>query len=441
MSGPGTFFGIEIGRRGLQAERRAMDTVGHNLANANTEGYSRQEAVHLATDPYSNPVLNQELLPGQLGTGVEINMIRRFRDLYLDNQWRDVASSEGYWNGLDEALKMVEIFFQEPSAKHGIQNLIGKFFNYWEDLNNTPHDIGVKAAVREAAVELTDTIRQTYTQIEDVYHDIDSMINDKVARINSITQQITEVTTAIARVIGLGEQPNDLLDKRDLLLDELGQIGSVTVANSADGYISVSLYGQELVAMDNSKRDITRADVDDWVALNQEAGMLMGYVHSLEKIEGYMAMLDELALGLTSTVNTLHATGGYPDFFNASGASDFDLTDEVKQELSNVNGAQALYIGGMRTELTMEGNTATFEQFYSSLVAIIGADKQGSEDRLETQKAVMKQVNNLRESLIGVSTDEELTKMIQYQYAYQSSARVVTVMDTLLDTLINRTAV
>jgi len=441
MSGPGTFFGIEIGRRGLQSERQSMEVVGHNLSNANTEGYSRQEAVHVATDPYCNPVFNQELVPGQIGTGVEISYIRRFRDLYLDNQWRDVASSEGYWEGLNDALKKVEVYFQEPSEESGLQSLIGKFFNAWEDLNSTPQDIGVKAAVREAAVELTDTIRQTYAQISDVREYIDSIINDKVARVNSITQQITEVSDAIARVIDLGQQPNDLLDKRDLLLDELGKLGSVTVVNSSDGYVSVSLYNQELVTIDNNRADITREDADGWAGENLETGMIVGYINSLDYIDKYMSMMNELALGLTNTVNTLHATGGYPNFFTATGAADFDLSAEVKAEISKVNGEQALNIGGKRTDLTMSGNTTTFEGFYRGLTSMVGADTQGSADRLGTQNAVKEQVNNLRESLIGVSTDEELTKMIQYQYAYQSSARVVTVMDTLLDTLINRTAV
>ncbi|MDF9409134.1 flagellar hook-associated protein FlgK [Pelotomaculum isophthalicicum JI] len=445
MSGPGTFFGLEIGRRGLTSERRALDVVGHNLSNANTDGYSRQEAVHVATDPYCNPVLNQELIPGQIGTGVEISYIRRYRDLYMDNQWRDVASSEGYWEGLNESLKKVEAAFPEPDETNGLQTLIGKFFNAWEDLNNNPQDIGSKAAVREAGAELTTTFRQTYTQLSDVRQNVDSLINDKVDRINSLTQQITEVSTAIARIIDLHEQPNDLLDKRDLLLDELSKLGPVTVENSSDGYVSVSLYGQELVAMDNSKVDITRADAEGWAASNTETGMLVGYINALDKVDNYMAMMDELALGLTDTVNALHATttssGTYPDFFTATGAADIDLSAEVKSAITNVNGDKALDIGGLRTDLTMLGNTATFESYYRGLTTMVGADTQGSADRLGTQNAVMDQVNNLRESLIGVSSDEELTKMIQYQYAYQSSARTVTVMDSLLDTLINRMAV
>ncbi|MCG9968004.1 flagellar hook-associated protein FlgK [Pelotomaculum terephthalicicum JT] len=445
MSGPGTFFGLEIGRRGLQAERQALEVVGHNLSNASTEGYSRQEAVHEATDPYCNPVLNQKLLPGQIGTGVEITYIRRYRDLYMDNQWRDVACSQGYWEGLNESLKKVEAAFPEPDEEYGLQTLIGKFFNAWEDLNNTPQDIGPKAAVREAGAELATTFRQTYMQLSDVRNNIDSVIDEKVARINSLTQQITEVSTAIARIIKLGEQPNDLLDKRDLLLDELGKIGRVTVENSADGYVSVSLYGQELVAFDNSRVDITRADAEGWAATNPETGMLVGYFDALDKVDEYMSMMDELALGLTNVVNALHATttasGTYPDFFTATGAADFNLSADVQSAITNVNGDMALDIGGLRTDLTMLGNTATFEGYYRGLTTMIGADTQGSADRLGTQNAVMTQVDNLRESLIGVSTDEELTKMIQFQYAYQSSARTITVMDELLDTLINRTAV
>lgn len=445
MSGPGTFFGLEIARRGIQAERYALDVTGHNLTNAGTEGYSRQEAVHAATEPYSLPVFNQKLQEGQLGTGVEISQVRRFRDLYLDNQWREVAGTEGYWEGLEDTLKKVEAVFPEPT-EHGMQNTIAKFFNTWHDLNSAPQDIGIKAAVREAAFELTVTFRQTHAQLSDVRQNIDNLVNEKVARINTITQEITEVSTAIAKVKALGQQPNDLLDKRDLLLDELGKLGRLSMSNSDEGYVSVTLYDQELVSIENNRSAITREDAEGWAGESQETGMVAGYIVSLGKIDDYTAMLDELAVGLTNTVNTLHAVGGGKNFFAATGAADFNLHEDVTDQpgesrIANVNGNQALYIAGKRTELTMLGNTTTFEGFYRGLTTIIGADMQGAADRLGTQGAVKEQVNSMRESLTGVSTDEELTKMLQYQYAYQASSRVVTVMDSLLDTLINRTAV
>lgn len=446
---PGTFFGIEIGRRGLQASQRGLNVVSHNLTNASTPGYTRQDAVLVASDPYCRPIWNKASKPGQLGTGVEVPFVRRYRDQYLDNQWREVASAAGYWTAMNEALTRAEAVFPEPDEEYGLQVLIGDFFNTWSDMNNEPGS-GVQAAVVAAGFQLATTISQAYAQLDDVRQNVDSMINEKVERINSLTQQIVEVTDAIAYVIFVGEQPNDLLDKRDLLLDELGTLGKITVEASNEGYVSVSLFGTELVAMDNSKVDITRADAEVWAANNQENGMLLGYIDGLAKVEEYMGMLDTLALGIVEEVNAIHNTDppevDYPDFFVATGAADLRLSDEMQASETNINPDVGLAIFRLREKMTMlpnalGENTLSFEGYYRALTTKIGADTEGSISRLGTQTAVMKQINDLRDSVISVSTDEELTKMIQFQYAYQAASRIVTVMDELLDTLINRTAV
>jgi flagellar hook-associated protein 1 FlgK len=153
-----TFFGIEIARRGLQAHRRSMDTTGHNIANANTPGYSRQEAVHTASHPHSVPSLNRQMNPGQLGSGVSVDFIRRIRNEYLDNQYRDNAATEGFWQAKLDVAQQTELIFPEPSGR-GVQSVMLNFFNDWHELNNNPQDAGVKAAVRESGLELASIFR------------------------------------------------------------------------------------------------------------------------------------------------------------------------------------------------------------------------------------------------------------------------------------------
>lgn len=566
MFGPGTFFGIEISRRALQAEQQALSVVSHNMANAGNTGYTRQEAVHVASDPYCNAVLNQNVTYKQLGSGVEISYVRRYRDAYVDNQWRDVAGSLGYWQGLNSVLGKVEILFAEPdndaTEKTGLQNLIGKFFGAWEDLNNGSNNEGVKAAVSEWGEALTRAVRETYAQLEDVKSNTETMVEDSIGRVNEIVAQIQDVSKSINRVLMLGETPNDLLDKRDLLLDELSQLGVMETHTNypENGFIGITICGVELLNGNNEKTvELTLDNANDWRDKQDppaQKSALIGYLTALDDIEGYLADLNELAVGFIQSFNYLHNDGNHPNFFQGTGASSFYLSEEVKASVTNINSAKAIDIAGLRGELTMSpkdeteivgsvtsldlkvgeingggivfdingervkvtfsdvtnelgvveqinavlgnagkaswdngGNlvicnttsqsskieimeiidvpdgpdtdptnvsvmlgikvgysatveyTTTLEGFYNALVTRIGADTAASADRLNTQQYVMAQVDDLRESLIGVSEEDELVKTIQYQRSYEASSRMITVMDSLLDTLINRTAV
>lgn len=557
MFGPGTFFGIEISRRALQAEQQALNVVSHNLANAGNTGYTRQEAVHVASLPYCNAVLNQNVTYKQLGSGVEISYVRRFRDSYVDNQWRDVAGSLGYWQGLNSVLSKVEILFPEPdnnaTMKTGLQNLIGTFFGAWEDLNNDTQNEGVKAAVSEWGEALTRAVREAYAQLQDVKNNTETLVEDSIDRINEIIEQIQDVSKSINRVLMLGETPNDLLDKRDLLLDELSQLGVMEVQTNYpdNGFVGITICGMELLNGNNEKTaDLTLDDVEDWRGKQDppaQKGALIGYLTALDDMEDYLGALDELALGFIQSFNYLHNDDDYPDFFQGTDASSFYLSDAVKESVTNINSAKAIDIAGLRGDLTMspkgetelvgtaslnslatggiangsklvidingnelevvfkdvstaddvvkqinkvlgnageasldaDGNlvisnttrqsskieitfinddvkaalgmelydsatieyTTTLEGFYNALVTKIGADTAASADRLKTQQYVMAQVDDLRESLIGVFEEDELVKSIQYQRSYEASSRMISVMDSLLDTLINKTAV
>lgn len=429
MSGPGTFFGLEIARRGMQAGRSAMDVTGHNLANVDTPGYSRQETVQMTTDPYALMVFNQKGTPEHMGTGVMAEKIRRVRDEFLDDSIRNIFSTTAQWESMDAVLRKVEVLFPEP-GENGMQGIIGEFFNNWHELNSSPQARGVRSAVREAAGNLTHAFRQTYQQVENEKSITLGRIEEKVNRVNAIATEVAYLNDTIVSAISLGKQPNDLMDKRDVLLDELATIADIRVEKDASGQVAVMVSGNYIVNGDNE------VDAFDGPPVND--GALAGLEAAIEKIEDLQAQLDELAEAFIEVVNGWHEKDGFPAFFTGSGAADFELSDEIKSNLNNINSYQALNIAGMRTELTMSGGTATFENFYAGMVTGLGADVQSTKGMLDSQKLIREQNENMRQSVMGVSTDEELTRMIQFQYAFQASARVVTVMDEMLDTLINR---
>lgn len=475
-----TFFGLEIARRGLMAGRSAMDVTAHNLANASTEGYTRQEPVFSATDPYTLPNLSQRLLPGQLGTGTEVSKIRRVRDEFLDNQLRAAESEDGFWQARQDALQKVEALFPEPSEDTGLGAVLARFFDSWHELNNDPNDPGLKAAVKEAGEELAVQFRHLYQQLEGIRSSQEDDIILKAKRINEIAEELGGLNKAISLVVANGNQPNDLLDRRDALLDELAGIidvdvdfqdngtVAVTIANSATSVSLVSQHGDfNHIDLDGGRDDLFNATDDkltlkildssggsagDLAITDDAAGYkLPGSLAGAESARwgiaskdgtgnlngGYLYQLNELAKTIIDKVNSLH---GVVAFFSGSGAADIDLNSSIKNDVNYVNGEAALEIAQLREDSTaMSG--VTFEAYYRGLVSGIGADNDGSGHQADTAKAVLDQLKNLRQSVAGVSLDEELTRLTQFQYAYQASARVVTVLDSMLDTIINRMGV
>ncbi|RKO66897.1 flagellar hook-associated protein FlgK [Desulfofundulus salinus] len=492
---PGTFFGLEIARRGLLTHRTAMDITGHNVANASTPGYTRQEAVIAATDPYANPTLGGKLLPGQLGTGVEATMIRRIKNEYLDVQARDSISSREYWQVQEEIFGRIEAVFPEPVAS-GIASTLTRFFNTWHDLNNTPQDPGVKAAVAETGGELATMMREAYQQLNDISISIlkiDSggnvtggQLKDQVDAVNEILRQIRELTESIKRVYAQGNQPNDLLDRRDLLLDRLAEYGPVSVTHLTDGgkptgEINLTFFGVDVISADvtvsleysaGSPEEVKlqiggkEVSLTDYPASLPKVGGLAGLEEVRSRISGYMYNLDELSQALASTIKQVLNHGHEPpqiDFFTGSlgdKSDPFAVNPEIMKDPTKIDGTNALYVARLAT-IGMDGTagyklgedaggnpvevdladlgSATFNEYFNALLADIGARSGSASDMAESRRTVAEQVESLRQSVSGVNLDEELSRLIQYQYGYQACARVLAAIDEMLDYLINRT--
>jgi flagellar hook-associated protein 1 FlgK len=440
----GTFFGIEIAKRAMQANQRALNITGHNIANMSTAGYTRQEAVFGASLPITDSVLTQSGTPAALGSGVDLADIRRVRDGYLDSQARDNLSEIGYLQALQGALNRVESVFPE-TTDNSLQNLIGNFFASWSDLSQNPDSLAVKRTVRDAADALAGGIRLAYASLGNIDQDLqDTLLNSQtgqIRQINDLTTHLAKLNQDIVKATSIGATSSDLLDQRDQLLEKLAGLMKVAVTQEQDG--SVTVIAGEKVLVDGPGGQSNALVEDDLGSLIPDPGGAVGaLIDARTKIAGYQAGLNELAEALTREVNDLNGLdNGGVGLFKAgeeSPASDLNLSDEVRSDSTYVNGRESLNIAMLREKLTISGGSETFESFYQGeLIADIAASARNAEDGLTARKAVREQLDSLRGSISGVSLDEEITKMMQYEYAYSAAARVIQVIDDMLATLLH----
>lgn len=216
----GLFDTFTIAKRGLNVQQSAINTTSHNIANANTEGYSRQRAVAETTRPFGGTSKFDSCSVGQVGTGAEITSIQRIRDYFIDYQVRSESGTSGYYTQRNETLSKVEDVFGEPSDT-GIQELINKFFTAFQEVSKSPDKSDVKTVALQNASSLADALNYTYNQLEKSCEDSQSLLQSNVVDVNSYLDQINELNKQIRRVSAVGQTPNDLMDKRDNLLDQL----------------------------------------------------------------------------------------------------------------------------------------------------------------------------------------------------------------------------
>jgi flagellar hook-associated protein 1 FlgK len=240
------FFSLEIGRRALLTHQTALSITGHNIANADTPGYSRQVAEIVTSNPWHAPAMNQSGKAGQLGTGVDIAAINRIRDEFIDAQIRHENRADGYWAAMQETLSQIEVIINEPS-EDGLRAAMDMFWESWQDLVANPESEAVRTVTLQRGMALADAIKHTYQQLSDLRFDVNSQVTVKVDEINSLALQIADLNRQIMAIGIAGKQPNDLMDKRDLLIDQLSRIADVTLDIDCHNMVSLRLGGSMLV--------------------------------------------------------------------------------------------------------------------------------------------------------------------------------------------------
>lgn len=571
---PGTFLGLETARRGVQVHQNALEITGHNLTNASTPGYSRQEAVLRVTDPYTNPSFNS-VTPGQFGTGVEVNSIRRIRDEYLDFQVRRSTTDAGYWESQISIKQRAEALFpdlvSDPDTEYpvGINHNMTEFFTAWMKVNLETTSEGSKSAVVEYGDKLAVLMNTTYNQLTsieetveqpqiDVYAnkvtsstgpdklttggaytgntdqtylvritgdngteataaeystddgntwttvttvtsgviDVGSGItidassgfdgvgadlteyqfnvyanytsgqmSDQVEDINDILVQIRDLTDSIEKVYKLGQQPNDLLDERDRLLEELSSFGQVQVTfgtsqgmptgelteltflgkdvKSAGTKLSLATDGGKILLQVsgglNNGETVNLTDNSSDISLG---GSLLGLEQSRLDLIDHKAILNDIAINLRDKIEAVNNTppvASCPDFFQGDLVTGtFKVNPALVSNPELIDGDKAGDISNIREVDISNEKPYTFEEYYALLTTEVGGGAKNVFDMATNQAIVGNQITALRNSVSGVNVDEEITKMIQFEYGFQASGRVVSAIDEMLDVIINR---
>lgn len=512
-----TFHGLETAKRSLFTQQAALSTTGHNIANANTVGYSRQVVNITASRPIEASGLMSSSAPGQLGTGVEFTSITRMREKFLDDQYRNENKSYGNWTIQAGTMDKLEAIINEPSDT-GIRKVLDNFWKSWSDLAKDPDNVTGRKIVKENAMALSNAFNFTNKQLQDLQNDLSSNIEVKSTEINSITSSIASMNGEIQRIEGLGDNANDLRDQRDNLVDQLSGIVNITVTETGQGY-AINMGNVNLVN-GNTSIPVSAASLNAAKAANVlVGGEVYGMIVSRDQyVSDYINQLDTLANtimsgefeitipagsvlpknteievktatgyekktisdterevqepGLTvriKGINGLHKLGynmsgnSGVDFFTGTGASDFQVNPDIANNPSNIatsmrtitDGTVETVVKGNNTLASLmfnmkdvkftfvdPGNTAittngSLSDYYNSIVGQLGVQGSEATRQSQNQKALVEQVDSRRQSVSGVSLDEEMSNMIKFQHAYNAAARFMTSLDEVLDKVIN----
>jgi flagellar hook-associated protein 1 FlgK len=440
-----TFTGIQTSLRGLLAQQRALDVTSHNISNASTVGYTRQEATLAATNALP-VVTNSGANAGQLGTGVDVQSYRRVRDQFLDLQYRGQNMSLGDQTARSTALSQVELSFSEP-GDNGIASALDKFWDAWGDVTNGPEGAAARQTLVDDARDVSQRINDLqsslagarqraadeYTALAGTGGEVSRTADDLAATLNAIRS--AEMT---------GSQPNDLYDRRDLLLDQLSSMGQVSMAQSPGGSYDVSLGGVKIVDADDTTGIASVPAGTFPLSFSTSPGGRLGALIDLQSATGpigsYQTELTAMAQSLNDSVNGIYGATG-TNFFTfgtgASGLPELHLNEPAISSTTVVGGVGGPSDNSLALRISnLRGGDA--DKRYQQLVTRMGNEVAQASRSQSTAQVLTDNLSDRRESVSGVSLDEEMTNIIRFQRAYQASARAMSTTDEMLDTLINR---
>ena len=315
-----TFSGIELGKRSIMANTDAITTAGHNISNANTEGYSRQRVQIRAFDPLYKPDLTRPERAGMIGQGVDVESINRIRDELLDQRIVGQAHLEGYWDTRSKYYMMLEQIYNEPDDV-SIRSNMDKFWEAWQELSIHPENQASRQAVVTRGETLTDSIKQRWESLDGIGNLIDGDIEATVRQVNNYAKQIAETNAEIVRSRAMGDNPNDLLDRRDLLVDKLSKLINITTDQRDNDEFMVHVDGK-IIVQGSVSREIGFAPREDdtgyqkliWKDTGFDAifkGGQLGALVELRDVDvrNEIQSLNTLTMNFSDLVNDIHRNG------------------------------------------------------------------------------------------------------------------------------------
>ncbi|MEQ8329982.1 MAG: flagellar hook-associated protein FlgK [Longimicrobiales bacterium] len=449
---------LSIAKSGLQVQQRAMHVTAHNLANASTEGYARQRANIAARPALDTP-------QGALGTGAGMVDVERIADPLLDQVFRRETSASSEHGTRAATMARIEGILGEPSDT-GLAAALDQFFSSFSELGANPTDTTVRAVVRRDAQYVADKLNGLAENLDVVRQDATARLETGVTDMNAMTRDIADLNRHIVAAEADGTTASDLRDSRARLLDRLSTLGPIKVSERSDGAVGVSMSGVSVVdGAYSSPLEIRTVGGNVGLALVGRPGLVQTGGGSLGGLMGVLntdvpqarQVFDDIAANLVDQVNTAHRTGTNPlgntgvDFFDPATltSSSISLSGAVLADSRAIAAGTPDGAGNYRAGATdvaeaiaalRDGNVAVLGDsllgHYRGLVSSVGSAVRSASDTAESHGILAEQAAIRRESLSGVSVDEELVRMIQFQTAYQSAARMVTAADEMLQSLL-----
>lgn len=460
-----------------------MATTSHNIANANTDGYSRQEVrteTGIAIADGNNVV----------GTGVEIQSIRRSHDELVEKKLNNSLTNHKFDEERTLQLGHVEEIFNEINSE-GMNKVLNRFFNSMRELSNQPENETIRNAVRENAKIVVGDFHRIQSNLDDVRGSINNKVTLSVDEINGLSKTIAKLNRDISIEEVSGGMANDLRDQRDRALRTLTEFFTINTYTDSKGQYNVSIEGvgslvsgamhQELGVGSTLKAGATNVDkgnieifFKDRPAINISDSLRGGSLGAQlktrnEEIVQLESQVDELAHGLVLSTNAIHRKGfaNHPVPVDAQGnpipnaaakqvtginffkepldrkraAEYIAISDEIMTDANNIAAALepnkpgdnrvALAIAKLQHEKVLGGGTTTFEEQYLKSVGDVGLQAGKSKINEEQSAGILAQAKSFKERLAGVSLDEEAANMVRYQNAYEASAKVIKASDEM----------
>jgi flagellar hook-associated protein 1 FlgK len=466
-----TFLGFEIAKSGVQAAQSGLDVTGQNISKMNSKGYSRQtidqSSVYYASTSYKFALVNQN----DFGHGVTVDRITQMRDQFLDSRYREYNSQYSEYSKALSIMTSIDNFLDE-TLTDGLGVAYEDFLANLQTFARNTGDIDYSGLVRTSAQKITDTLSYYYNQLETIKEqeitDLGITIND----INTLVDKIEKLNTSIQFEQVLGNTTNDLLDTRNLYLDELSEYLEITVEPNSDGTINIKVGSEYLLdAVNNTKQmlsvstsggetiiegsgsgelTITSGSVKAYLdALNGKGAYAVTGENKSKGIPYFQQMLDDFANAFATTMNNLNGTE--KPLFTGTTALTIEVSDAWMQDANYIttttsptpkdgnNDNILKMLATLNSDIAISSNfTGTFDEFISKMMMDAGSEENNLQDLKDNAGVIFSSLNNQREAVKGVSLNEETVNILKYQKAFEASSRILTALDEMLDTIINR---
>lgn len=414
---------LNTAKSGMNVSQVAIQTTSHNISNINTPGYSRQRVNQSASSPYSMPGKNSNFGAGQIGTGAQIDNVTRIRNSFYDYQYRSESHQYGSTSVKYEYFKNIEGIFNEPSDT-AISSSLNSFFNSWSELSKDPQSSGVKSVVIENGKYLSNSINSAFKRLESLEEGLDKQSEYIMDEVNSMLSQLDKLEKNIKIIQGSGKSPNDFLDQRDQLLDNLSFKLNIN-DKDVKATLKKAYDANGKVTLD----DLTKSGV-------KISGELEGTLSMKQEINKYKNGLKQLSNTITSNVND--AAG--QEIFKAKDGELISINPGMLQEPEKINVTAdiALKVYELKSEkVNINGKDMTINTFYNSMIQDLGQSSAAVIRDESNQSKLLENIDSSRSSVSGVSLDEEMISLVQLQHTYSANAKVMSTIDSLLDVVVN----